>query len=195
MTDEKELEQFEKSQFEKEKIAEREFEKIEIVEKKMAKKYHEYAELAYFVTYLSSMEKVFARARVYESSQAMLKEDLIRSEMHIFSQDAGLDEEVLQSIKDDFSQAYMTVTQIYAVAEKLLAKFPDDKDCQVFIAAMRDISVTFVEAHEKHFSISRIQDLILKSRMESLAADGHPEMATLEKIYGEFKNELAATGA
>jgi len=188
------FEQFEKSQFEKEKIAEREFEKIEIVEKKMAKKYHEYENLSYFVTYLSSMEKVFVRARVYESSPAMMKEDLIRSEMHIFSVDAGLDEDILQSIKDDFSRAYVTITQIYGIAEKLLAKFPDEDKCQAFIAAMRDISVTFVEAHEKHFNISTIQDLILKSRMESLSADGHPEISMLETIYAEFKSELAVVG-
>lgn len=187
-----EFEQIEKLHFEHEVEAERELEKIDIAASKMVEKYGEYESLKSFVTYLASMEKVFARSRIYDSSPTTIKDEIIKTEIHIFSADSSLDEDMLRSIRDDFSLVYLTVSQVYAIAEKLLQKFADMEGCDDFIASLRDISVAFIEAHEKHFAISEIQDRIYRSRMKILSADGDPDIILLEKVYSEFKNELGA---
>jgi len=184
-------EQFEKSQIEHEIEAEHELKKIDIVAAKLTEKFGEYEALKSFVVYLASMEKVFARCRIYDSSPTTIKDEIIKTEMQLFSADTALDEDILKSIKDDFSVVYDTITQIYAIAEKLLQRFSEKKECEKFIASLRDIAIVFVQAHEKHFSINEIQDQIYRSQMKILSEDGDPEIALLENIYNEFKQELA----
>jgi len=185
-----EFEQVEKMHFEHEIQAERELEKIDIVAVKMAEKYGEYETLKSFVTYIASMEKVFARSRIYNSSPMTTKDEIIKTEMHLFSADTGLDEDMLISIRDDFGSVYLTVSQVYAITEKLIKKFSDKEGCEEFISSLRDISLAFIEAHEKHFTISEIQDRIYRSRMRAISASGDPDITLLENIYDEFKNEL-----
>jgi hypothetical protein len=184
------FEQMEKMHFEHEIEAERELEKIDIVASKITERYGEYESLKSFVSYLASMEKVFARSRIYDSSPTTIKDEIIKTEMHLFSANTALDEDILRSIRDDFSLVYMTVSQVYAIAEKLLAKFADKEGCDDFIASLRDVSLAFIEAHEKHFTISEIQDKIYRSRMKILSANGDPDIDLLEKVYAEFKAEL-----
>lgn len=191
MTDE--LEQIEKLHFEHEIEAQKELEKIDIAQSKMLEKYGEYEALNSFVAYLASMEKVFARARIYDSSPTMIKDEIIKTEMRIYGAETALGEDVLRSIKDDFSLVYMTISQVYAATEKLLQKFSEKEECRDFIESLRDISIAFIEAHEQHFTISEVQDRIYRSRMKILSASGHPELRLLEQVYGEFKKELGAT--
>ena len=185
-----ELEQVEEKNFEHEIQAEQELEKIDIVALKMAEKYGEYETLKSFVSYLASMEKVFARSRIYNSGPMTTKDEIIKTEMHLFSADTGLDEDMLKSIRDDFSSVYLTVSQVYTITEKLIQKFSDEERCCEFISSLRDISLAFIEAHEKHFTISEIQERIYRSRMRALSINGNPDIGLLEKIYTEFKNEL-----
>jgi hypothetical protein len=184
------FEQFEKSQIEHEIEAAHELKKIDIVAAKLTEKFGEYEALRSFVTYLASMEKVFARSRIYDSSPTTIKDEIIKTEMQLFSAGTALDEDILKSIRDDFNIVYATVTQIYAIAEKLFQKFSEKEECEDFIASLRDIAVVFIQAHEKHFSIGEIQDQVYRSQMRILSADGEPNIILLEKIYAEFKKEL-----
>jgi len=190
MVNENESEQFEKKQFEYEMQIQRELDKIEIVEAKLIEEYGEYKALESFIVYLSSMEKIFARSRIYSSSKTEVKEEIIKAEMHFFSIDSALDENMLHSIRDAFGLVYMTISQAYAIAEKLLQEFSDKKNCQDFIKNLRDISIAFIEAHDKNLSIDEVQERIYRSRMKLISADGDPKLALLEKIYTEFKNEI-----
>lgn len=185
------FEQFEKSQIEHEIEAAHELKKIDIVAAKLTEKFGEYEALRSFVIYLASMEKVFARSRIYDSSPTTIKDEIIKTEMQLFSADTALDEDILKSIRDDFGLVYATVTQIYAIAEKLFQKFSGKDDCEDFIASLRDIAIVFIQAHEKHFSISEIQDQVYRSQMKIFSKDGDPEIELLEKIYNEFRQELA----
>ena len=182
--------EFEKNHFERSIQAEKELDKINIVEKKLIDRYKEYEELKSFIVYLSAMERIFTRSRIFESTQVMIKEELIKTETYLFSQAVALDESILYSIKDEFSSIYLTISQICDIAEKLLQKFADNKDCQDFIKSLRDTSLVFLEAREKNFSINEIQEKICRSKMNNLSADGDPEPAVLEQIYAEFKIEI-----
>jgi hypothetical protein len=184
------FEQIEKMHFEHEIEAQHELKKIDIVESKMTEKYGEYESLKSFVLYLSSMEKIFARSRIYDSSPTMIKDEIIKSEMKLFSADTILDEDILKSIRDDFSLVYLTVTQVYEIAEKLLLRFADNQGCKNFITSLRDISIIFIEGHDKKLAITEIQDQLHRTRMKMLSADGDPEIELLEKIYTEFRNEI-----
>jgi hypothetical protein len=181
---------FEKEHIEHGLQAEKELEKIKIVEAKMIDKYDGYEELKSFVVYLSAMERIFARARIFDASPTTIKEEIIKEETRLFSQDVSLDEEILKSIRDDFSLLYATVSQICDIAEKLLQKFVGHKNCQKFIGSLRDIAIVFIESHEKHFSINEIQEKIYRSQMKNLSADGDPKLAVLEQVYAEFKAEI-----
>lgn len=184
------FEQFEKRQIEREIKIKHEFEKINAVESKLSQEYGEYKILRSFVSYLSSIEKVFAQARIYNSSHLLVKEEIVKTEMHFFSEDNRIDEKILNSIKDDFGSVYMAVSQIYAVAEKLLQKFSDNPDCIEFIKSLRDIHIIFAEAHDKKIKINEIQEQIYRSHMKILTEDGDPEISVLEKIYRNFEKEL-----
>ncbi|TAK97051.1 hypothetical protein EPO05_00390 [Patescibacteria group bacterium] len=182
--------EFEKNQFEQNLLAEKELEKINIVEEKLVDKYKKYEELKSFVIYLSAMERIFTQFRIFESTPTVIKEEIIKTETYLFSQDVALDESVFHSIRDDFSSVYLTVSQICDIAEKLLQKFGDNEDCQNFIKSLRDISLILVEAQKEHFSIDAIQERVCRSKMNALCADGDPELVVLENIYVEFKAEI-----
>lgn len=187
------FEQIEKKYFEHEVEAQGELRKIDIASSKMLEKYGEYESLKSFVTYLASMEKVFARSRIYDSSPTMIKDEIIKTEMHLFSADASLDEEMLKNIRDDFSLVYLTVSQVCAIADELMLKYSATAGCVNFITSLRDISIIFIEAHEKRFSISEAQDQIYRSKMRILSASGNPDIMLLEKVYSEFRKELTMT--
>jgi hypothetical protein len=187
------FEKVEKKNFENEIEVEHEFEKIDVVALKMMEKYGEYEALKSFIVYLASMEKVFARSRIYNSSLATTKNEIIKTEIHLLSSDSGLDEDMLMNIRDDFSLAYMTISQVYTITEKLIRKFSDKHGCLEFISSLRDISIAFIEAHEKHFTINEIQERIYRARMRAISVDGDPEISLLEKVYTEFKDELVKT--
>ena len=88
------------------------------------------------------------------------------------------------------AQEIALLKKLIKIAEKLIKKFSNKEGCEEFISSLRDISITFIEAREKHFAISEIQDRIYRSRMMALSAGGDPDITLLEKVYDEFKNEL-----
>ena len=184
------FEQMEQLNYEHEKQAHREIEKIDIAASKVAEKYSQYEVLKSFVDYRASMERVFARARIYGSSTYFIKNELLKIEMQIYGQQSGIDENILQAIKDDFSDLYLTITQIYSIAERLLQKFADRGEYKKFIESIRDISLSFVEIHEKNFFVSEIEESIYRLKMESLSKEGNPSMGELEQVYQEFKKEI-----
>lgn len=182
--------EFEKKYFEQNLQAERELERINVAERKLIDKYQGYEELESFVIYLASMERLFAQFRIYESSPATIKEELIKTETYLFSQAAALDKEMLESIKSEFDSIHLTVSGIYDIAEKFLKRFQGNEDCCNFIKSLRDTSLILAEAHERAFSIDEVQKKICKSQIDILCADGEPEPELLEQIYSEFKAEI-----
>lgn len=182
--------EFEGKSLEQDLRVEKELERIKIAENKLIEKYGEYEELKSFIIYLSSMERIFTQFRIFESTPATLKEEIIKAETNLFSQDIALDESTLHSIRDEFTSIHATISHVCEIAEGLLKKFGNNEDCQNFIKTLRDTSLVFIEAHKEHFSINEIQDRICRAQMEILTADGSPEIAILEQIYAEFKTEI-----
>ncbi len=184
------FEQMEEKYLEQEKEAREELNRIDIASEKMFEKYGDNETIWSFVIYLTSMEKVFARAKIYDSSQLSIKDDLIKAEMKIFSEDIAIEEDVLDQIKDDFSSVYQTVSSIHKVSEKLFEKYADNAGCGKFIETLRETTLIFVEAHDNNFNIDEIRDRVYQSKMKILSASGNPDLALLKKVYSEFRNEL-----
>jgi hypothetical protein len=184
------FEQMERLNFEHEKEAHKEIERIEFAAKKIAERYCEYESLRSFVGYIASIEKVFARARIYGSSRISIKRDLIKIETRLYGLDSRVDEDVLKNIVDDFSAMYLTITQIYSITERLLQKFSEHPECKNFIESLRDISLAFIEIQEKHFTIDQIEESIYKLKIKTLSASGNPSSEQLEEVYREFKKEI-----
>ncbi|HAV11585.1 MAG TPA: hypothetical protein DCX32_03515 [Candidatus Moranbacteria bacterium] len=181
--------------FENQLRIEKEFEKIELVADKLTEKYKEYKELQGFVAYLKGMEKLFAQARIESWTNTQAKEELVKNEIHFFSLDSGIDEDVFKTIRDDFGMVYITVKQVHEAADKLMEKYAACADCLEFIGYMKKISLLFLEAQKEHWDMKIIKENMCKSRIAKLSADGHPELQILEQIRMEFDDAIVKMGA
>lgn len=168
----------------------KELEKIEVVSVKLKEKYKNFGELATFVEYLRATEVVFMEAKSQNWNDDQIKSELIKNEIYMMSLDTGVDEKVFRDIHDDFQALYLGADQVYAVAEKLLEKNKDCRECQNFIYYLRDISLVFVEFRKEGMGIDEAKERLFKARMKVLSIDGQPELSLLEKIYEEFKTNL-----
>lgn len=178
------------SYFESQVEIEREFEKIELVAEKLSEKYSEYEELKSFVQYLKGMEKLFAQAKIEKWTETRTKDELVKTEIHFFSLDSGIDEDVFKTIKDDFGMVYFTVKQVHEAADRLVEKYAACQDCQEFIEYMKKITLLFIESHKEHTGMDAIKDNLYRSRIINLSADGHPEVEILETIKIEFEDAM-----
>lgn len=168
----------------------RELEKVEVVSAKLKEKYKSFGELATFVEYLRATEVVFMEAKSQSWNDDQIKSELIKNEIYMMSLDTGVDEKVFRDIHDDFQALCLGADQVYAVAEKLLEKYKDCRECQNFIYYLRDISLVFVEFRKEGMGLDEAKERLFKARMKVLSVDGQPELSLLEKIYGEFKANL-----
>lgn len=168
----------------------RELEKVEVVSAKLKEKYKSFGELATFVEYLRATEVVFMEAKSQSWNDDQIKSELIKNEIYMMSLDTGVDEKVFRDIHDDFQALCLGADQVYAVAEKLLEKYKDCRECQNFIYYLRDISLVFVEFRKEGMGLDEAKERLFKARMKVLSVDGQPELSLLEKIYGEFKTNL-----
>ncbi|EKE16509.1 MAG: hypothetical protein ACD_11C00004G0007 [uncultured bacterium] len=184
-------ERMEEKFFEEQVKIEKEFEKIELVAEKITEKYKEYQSLQSFVLYLKGMEKVFAQAKLSNWKDTKTKEELIKTEMHFFSMDSGVDEDIFLTIRDDFGMVYTTVKQVYEATEKLLEKYAACAECKEFIEYMKKISLLFIEAKKENWDTQIIKENLYKYRMKKLSADGDPRLEVLEDVRMEFERELS----
>lgn len=177
--------------FENQIKIEKEFEKIELVAEKLMEKYGEYADLQSFVDYLKGMEKLFAQAKIENWTETRAKEELVKTEIHFFASDSGIDVDVFKTIQDDFGMVYFTVKQVHEAADKLREKYAACQECQGFVEYMKKITLLFIEAQKEHLGMKVIKENLYRSRMAKLSADGSPELETLETIRIEFEDAMA----
>lgn len=165
---------------------------VELVASRLREKY-KYEDLSSFVTYLESMEKFFIEAEKRHENGRELKEDMIQTEMYLMASSLGIDQQVLQDIYGKFQSLTATVHDVHTIVEKLLAEYPE-KECQVFIQYLRDITVIFLGYQEERVLTSEeIRAIIHESteaKMKVLSADGAPDPAMLAQIKTEFFAEL-----
>lgn len=165
---------------------------VELVASRLREKY-KYEDLSSFVTYLESMEKFFIEAEKRHENGRELKEDMIQTEMYLMASSLGIDQQVLQDIYGKFQSLTATVHDVHTIIEKLLAEYPE-KECQLFIQYLRDITVIFLGYQEERvFTSDEIRAIIHQStevKMKVLSADGAPDPAMLAQIKTEFFAEL-----
>ena len=169
----------------------KEFEKIDLAAGKVKEKYGDYEELKEFVDYLEAMERLFIRAELENWGDTRIKEELVVSEIRIFSKEFHLDEDVLKKIKDDFGQYCFTVRQIHEIAERLLEKYASCEDCKNFIEYLKETNLFFIEAEKNHWNRNVIKEKLCKLRMKNLTSDGSPDLKILEEIKVEFEKQLS----
>ena len=161
---------------------------VELVASRLREKY-KYEDLSSFVTYLESMEKFFIEAEKRHENGRELKEDMIQTEMYLMASSLGIDQQVLQDIYGKFQSLTATVHDVHTIVEKLLAEYPE-KECQVFIKYLRDITVIFLGYQEERVLTSAETRAIIHqaivAKMKVLSADGAPDIAMLERIRSEF---------
>lgn len=165
---------------------------VELVASRLREKY-KYEDLASFVGYLESMEKFFIDAERKHENGRQLKEDMIQTEMYLMASTLGIDRQILQDIYGKFQSLTTTVHDVHGIIERLLAEY-QDRDCQIFIRYLRDITVIFLGYQEERVLTSvEIRAIIresTKAKMKVLSADGTPDMSMLAQIEAEFFAEL-----
>ncbi len=165
---------------------------LELVASRLREKY-KYEDLSSFVTYLESMEKFFLDAAKKHENGKQLKEDMIQTEMYLMAASLGIDQQILQDIYGKFQSLTATVHDVHTIVEKLFTEYPD-KECQLFIQYLRDITVIFLGyKDELVFTSEEIRAIIhqaTEAKMKVLSADGAPDLEMLTQIKSEFFTEL-----
>lgn len=174
----------------KEKTLQFEMEKIEITSIKLKEEYKDYEELVGFIDYLRASESIFVISKAQNWNGEKLKEELIKNELHVASMNAGVNEEVFNSIYSDFKTLSGNIGKIYDIVEELLKKYADNQACKEFILYLRDISIIFVETEKEGVGIDEAKDRLFMMRMKSLSSEVKMEIRVFENIYAEFKKRL-----
>lgn len=168
------------------------FEKIEIARAKVAEKYKGYQECLDFLDFIKTIEKIFVEAGVEKKSAEEIKDSLIRAKISLMAQDTPLDENVLNSIYDDFKKAGNDISQIMAISQALMEKYKDNSECQELITYIQYVFVNFEGSQISN--LSEMKDRLIKARMQVISSDGKPELIVLENIYHEFIDILEKAG-
>ncbi len=168
----------------------RTLEKVEAAYVKTVEKYGDYEETKSFIDYLGSIEKVFMENKLRNRSFELGKDEMIKVRIKILAQNGTVSEDVLDTIYGYFKKAGHTIDKIYEIATELIGKYKDDRECQDFIAYVRDIFVNFFNAEQEHVSMDELKERLIRARMEVLSTSGNPDLVTLENIYKDFKESL-----
>lgn len=180
-----------KKMFENDPTVERK-KSVELVASRLREKY-KYEDLASFVGYLESMEQFFIDAEKKHENGRQLKESMIQTEIYLMASSLHIDQQILHDIYGQFQSLTATVHDVHAIIERLLAAYPD-KECQMFIQYLRDITIIFLGYQEERVLTSMeiraiIQDAT-EAKMKVLSADGAPDPVMLAQIKAEFFAEL-----
>jgi hypothetical protein len=172
---------FEEAYF-KELEIQRELEKIEIAYAKTLEKYKAYEECAGFVHFVKTIEKVFTEAKLRNWDAERSKEELIKIKIDMLAAESRLDRDIFQAIYNDFKSVSTDIDKVREVCKNLLAKYESDPECREFITYIEYVLINFQSASQ----MEDVKQGLIRSKMEVLSHDGHPELEILEKIYADF---------
>lgn len=165
---------------------------VELVASRLREKY-KYEDLSSFVGYLESMEVFFLEVESRHENGRQLKEEMIQTEIYLMASSLHIDQQILSDIYGKFQSLTTTVADVHAIIERLLSEY-EEKDCQIFIRYLRDITVIFLGYQEERVLTStEIRAIIresTKAKMKMLSADGTPDLSMLTQIQSEFFAEL-----
>ncbi|MFZ1720541.1 MAG: hypothetical protein WAU28_04325 [Candidatus Moraniibacteriota bacterium] len=165
---------------------------VELVASRLREKY-KYEDLSSFVGYLESMEVFFLEVESRHENGRQLKEEMIQTEIYLMASSLHIDQQILSDIYGKFQSLTTTVADVHAIIEQLLSEY-EEKDCQIFIRYLRDITVIFLGYQEERVLTStEIRAIIresTKAKMKMLSADGTPDLSMLTQIQSEFFAEL-----
>lgn len=167
-----------------------EMEKIEIAYVKTVEKYGEYSDCKAFVEYLRTIEKVFTEAKFRNWDAEKDKQELIKSKIKILASTGTVEEDVLNSINDDFRRVGNDVDKIYEIVNALLEKYKDDSGCKEFILYVQYLFINFQNAEREKIGTDDLKERLVRARMEVLSGSGDPDLITLEAIYKEFRGMI-----
>jgi hypothetical protein len=166
---------------------------------KLKEKYADYEETKEFIDYLKSVEGVFMNAKKESWSVEKTEDELIRGEIYLMSQETGIDEEIFVSIYEEFSQTSHDVAKIQEIANTLVEKYSNIKDCFEcegcieFIEYVKDALFVFsksLEGNKAFDEIGEVKMEFIKLQMKRMSEDNRPPLEILENIYEEFVGGL-----
>lgn len=168
----------------------REMEKIELAHAKMAEKFEGHADCLAFIDFLKATEKIFTESKFRKWDAQKSMEEMIRIETGLASKRSGVPPEIFASISDEFQKSYSSIGKISDIAEELLKKYENDKDCQEFIQYIKDIYISFDDIRRGGREMIDVKYNLVQAKMQVLSSDGNPNFKMLEEIYDEFKNMI-----
>jgi hypothetical protein len=182
---------FQENSFEK-KYEERE-RRVRMIERivfDLQKRYEKYEELREFIIYLGATEKIFLGIHFNEKNILSIKKALVENDIEHFSQNSGMDKEILENIHREFQLSKIDIRSLREVADRLMQKYADCLECKNFIIYIRDIYIIFLGGEKKVSSVRNFQENIVLAKMKMLSSDGDPKFSQLEEIYEDFKSHV-----
>ncbi len=172
---------------------------VDIAYEKIKHKYEGYDQTEAFIEYLRSVEKVFAQAETDKWSVEKTQDEMIRGEIYIISQTTGIDEEIFNKIYEEFQEVSGDVEKIHDVANKLIEKYSNIKDCfecedcRNFIVYVKEALFVFsktMDGDENFDELSEVKMQLIRIQMKQMAIDDRPPIEILQDIYDDFVGAL-----
>ncbi|XLQ20365.1 MAG: hypothetical protein ACKUBY_01115 [Candidatus Moraniibacteriota bacterium] len=170
-------------------------ERVNIVAEKLKSKYEEYDATEAFVEYLSSIERIFSRSEKENWSVERTQDEMIKGEIYIMSQTTGIDEEIFNSIYEEFKATNNNVSKIQEIANELMKKYEavedcfECEDCRKFIMYVKESLLMFQKTLSGNSSFDELDEVkaaSIKIKMNVMAKDGKPPVEILQNIYDDF---------
>ncbi len=174
-------------------------ERVDIVFEQLKQKYEDYDAIEAFIEYLRSIEKIFAQAEGGKWSIEKTEDEMIKGEIYLISQSTKIDEEIFNTIYEEFKSASHDVEKIQEIANKLIEKYSNIEDCfecddcKEFIVFVRESLFVFSKTFQGNVDFDELGEVktqLIRRQMNSMAIDGKPPLEVLQDIYNDFTNAL-----
>jgi hypothetical protein len=184
-------ENFEK-EYRQESEIHRRWQRIEDTALIFKRKYEQNSDILEYIDIMRSTEKIFVKGKIKNWSNEQIRGELVRNHIEDMSSIGKIDKAFAQQVYEEFKLSSASAAKVDEVTRILLEKYAERPEYCSFILYLRDVSIAYMQSHEKGESNDAFKDRLIAIRMEVIAGHARVSISELKQIYEEFKLALSA---
>lgn len=173
-----------------------ELEKIDKVRLIVERRYDNYEMLKSFIGHLASTEKVFRLAGIKNFGGDEIMDMFIDSETKVMANETGIEEDVFNHIREEFSKTHQSLSEISDIANNLREKYSRDFNNNKFIKYLEDHLLMLLEITTEigkiSFDLDKEKEKAIYNIIQEMSEGDNYEAEKLGEIYQEFREALSS---
>lgn len=173
-----------------------ELEKIDKVRLIVERRYDNYEMLKSFIGHLASTEKVFRLAGIKNFGGDEIMDMFIDSETKVMANKTGIEEDVFNHIREEFSKTHQSLSEISDIANNLREKYSRDFNNNKFIKYLEDHLLMLLEITTEigkiSFDLDKEKEKAIYNIIQEMSEGDNYEAEKLGEIYQEFREALSS---